>query len=123
MYEVAANTIRLSNDAWITDGRDDISSPLIVYDLVQEHVQAFSSHEGSADPNASPPSGRVRVTLTPKESPKLDGAETNKPKPADPQPPAASPSQPPSASPPQTADAPPAAPPQTAAAPPASTPR
>jgi lipopolysaccharide transport protein LptA len=123
VYEVAASTIRLSNDAWITDGRDDISSPLIVYDLIQEHVQAFSSHEGSADPNSPTPSGRVRVTLTPKEAPRLDGGETNKAKPADPQPPAAPPPQPTAASPPQTAAAPPAAPPQTAAAPPASTPR
>lgn len=107
VYEVGANTIRLSNDAWITDGRNDISSPLIVYNLIEEHVQAFSSHEGTAESPTAPPSGggsRVHVTLTPNESPKLDGAGANKPKPPDPQP---------QASPPQTASAPPSEPPPT----------
>ena len=119
VYEVGAGTVQLSNDAWITDGRgNDIRSPLIVYSLSEEHVQAFSSPlaaETSAPANGSG-NTRVHVTIVPNEAPKLDGAETNKPKPADPQP------QPPgstaTASPP-----PPTAPPATAAAPPTTTPR
>src|SRR5579864_5011066 len=40
VYEVGEGTVQLSNDAWITDGRNDISGPLIVYSLREEHVQA-----------------------------------------------------------------------------------
>jgi lipopolysaccharide transport protein LptA len=109
VYEVGAGTIRLSKDAWITDGRNELSSPLIVYNLVEEHVQAFSSHDG-AETTAAPPNGetRVHVTIAPNEAPKLDGAGTNKPKPA-----AADPQQQPQ--PPGSS--------ATASAPPPSTPR
>jgi lipopolysaccharide transport protein LptA len=90
VYEVGEGTVQLSNDAWITDGRNDISGPLIVYSLREEHVQAFSSHDDRVQANVSSPSGtgdtRVHVTIAPSEAPKLDGAGTNKPKPADPQP-------------------------------------
>lgn len=118
VYEVGAGTVQLSNDAWITDGRgNDIRSPLIVYSLGEEHVQAFSSlAEASAPANGSGGNTRVHVTIVPNEAPKLDGAETNKPKPADPQP------QPPGST--ATASPPPTtAPPATAAAPPTTTPR
>ena len=87
VYEVGEGTVQLSNDAWITDGRNDISGPLIVYNLLEEHVQAFSSHEGRVEASATPANGsggsRVHVTIAPNEAPKLDGAGANKPKPAD----------------------------------------
>jgi lipopolysaccharide transport protein LptA len=87
VYEVGAGTIRLSNDAWISDGHNDISGPLIVYSLREEHVQAFSSHDDRVDASVAPPSGngetRVHVTIAPSEAPKLDGAATNKPQPTD----------------------------------------
>jgi len=112
VYEVGEGTVQLSNDAWITDGRNnDISGPLIVYSLREEHVQAFSSHDQRVDANTAPANGsggtRVHVTIAPNEAPKLDDAGTNKPKPAaaDPQQP-----QPPGSS-------------ATASAPPPSTPR
>jgi len=108
VYEVGAGTVQLSNDAWITDGGNDISGPLIVYSLREEHVQAFSSTthvEASATPASGGGDKRVHVTIAPNEAPKLDGAGTNRPKPADP---------PPQAQPPAAA---PAAPPATAAAP------
>lgn len=108
VYEVGEGTVQLSNDAWITDGRNDISGPLIVYSLREEHVQAFSSHvDASVTPGSGTSDTRVHVTIAPNEAPKLDGAGTNKPKPADPQP---QPQQPAGA-------------PATAAAPPPSTPR
>jgi len=72
VYEVAAGTVRLSNDAWITDGRnDDIRGPVIVYNLREEHVEATTSPGTES---------RVHVTIAPNEAPKLDGAGTNKPK-------------------------------------------
>jgi lipopolysaccharide transport protein LptA len=112
VYEVGEGTVQLSNDAWITDGRNDISGPLIVYSLREEHVRAYSSThvEASATPGNGPGDTRVHVTIAPNEAPKLDGAGTNKPKPSDPQP--QQPGDPPLAP----------APPATAAAP-SSTPR
>jgi len=90
VYEVGEGTVQLSNDAWITDGRNDISGPLIVYSLREEHVQAFSSRDEHVDASTTPANGgggsRVHVTIAPNEAPKLDGAGANKPKPADPQP-------------------------------------
>jgi lipopolysaccharide transport protein LptA len=71
VYEVGAGTVRLSNDAWITDGRNDITGPVIVYSLREEHVEAITS----------PGTERVHVTIAPNEAPKGDGAGTNKPKP------------------------------------------
>jgi lipopolysaccharide transport protein LptA len=90
VYEVGAGTIRLSKDAWITDGRNELSSPLIVYDLVQEHVQAFSGHDDHVEASGQAPSTgggdtRVHVTITPNEAPKLEGPGiNNKPAPTDP---------------------------------------
>jgi lipopolysaccharide transport protein LptA len=73
VYEVAAGTVRLSNDAWITDGKnDDIRGPVIVYSLREEHVEATTSPGTES---------RVHVTIAPNEAPKVDGAGTNKPKP------------------------------------------
>jgi lipopolysaccharide transport protein LptA len=74
VYEVGPGTIRLSNDAWVTDGRNDIRGPVIVYNLREEHVEATTS----------PGTDRVHVTIAPNEGPKVDGA--NKPKAAAPDP-------------------------------------
>ena len=107
VYEVGAGTVQLSNDAWITDGRNDISGPLIVYSLREEHVQAFSSHDQRVEASTTPANGsdgaRVHVTIAPNEAPKLDGAGANKPKPAD----ADAQQQPPPAGSSATASAPP----------------
>jgi lipopolysaccharide transport protein LptA len=81
VYEVGAGTVRLSNDAWITDGRNDTSAPVITYDLREEHVVATTSPGTDT---------RVHVTIAPNEAPKVDGAGTNKPKPTT-APPAADP--------------------------------
>jgi lipopolysaccharide transport protein LptA len=78
VYEVGPGTVRLSNDAWVTDGRNDIRGPVIVYNLREEHVEATTS----------PGTDRVHVTIIPNESPKADGAGSNKPKPTPPPEPA-----------------------------------
>jgi lipopolysaccharide transport protein LptA len=98
VYEVAAGTVRLSNDAWITDGKnDDIRGPVIVYSLREEHVEATTSPGTDT---------RVHVTIAPNEAPKVDGAGTNKLKPTTAAPtvptgaPAAAVSQPPPSQPP-----------------------
>jgi lipopolysaccharide transport protein LptA len=84
VYEVGEGTVRLSNDAWVTDGRNDIRGPEIVYSLREEHVQATTSPGTDT---------RVHVTISPNEGPKADGTanksksqpDSNKPQPLAPQ--------------------------------------
>jgi lipopolysaccharide transport protein LptA len=114
VYEVGAGTVKLSNDAWITDGRNDTSAPVITYDLREEHVVATTSPGTET---------RVHVTIAPNEAPKVDGAGTNKPKPT-----AAAPAAPPAdvgvaVSPAPTAQSPTPLPPTSQAASPQPTPR
>ena len=114
VYEVGAGTVKLSNDAWITDGRNDTTAPVITYDLREEHVVATTSPGTDT---------RVHVTIAPNEAPKVDGAGTNKPKPT-----AAAPAAPPAdggvvVSPAPTAQSPTPLPPTSQAASPQPTPR
>jgi len=77
VYDVGPGTVRLSNDAWVSDGRNDIRGPVIVYNLREEHVEATTSPGTDT---------RVHVTIAPGEAPKIDGAGTNKPKAPSPDP-------------------------------------
>jgi lipopolysaccharide transport protein LptA len=60
IYEVGAGTVRLSNDAWVTDGRNDIRGPVIVYSLREEHVEATTSPDTNT--LRSPRTTRLRWT-------------------------------------------------------------
>jgi lipopolysaccharide transport protein LptA len=55
-YEVGAGTVRLSDNAWLTDGRNEISGPVLIYNIREERVQA-ASQAGASD--------RVRITILP----------------------------------------------------------
>lgn len=57
VYEVGTGTVSLASDAWLSDGRTDISGPLIVYDIRAEQVLA-ASKKGEKE--------RVRITIGPK---------------------------------------------------------
>jgi lipopolysaccharide transport protein LptA len=111
VYDVGPGTVRLSSDhnpddrAWVSDGRSDIRSPVIVYNLREERVEATTS-SGSLGTDT-----RVHVTIDPNETPKMDSGGTNKPKPPDPAKVQSPPPQTQTATPPSTA---PAAPPQPA---------
>jgi lipopolysaccharide transport protein LptA len=114
VYDVGPATVRLSNDAWITDGRNDITGPVIVYSLREEHVQAFGAHDEHVQSPASPtptPQTRVHVTISPNEAPKIDNG-TNKPKPTATAPAATPAAAPATASQPPEPAAQPAPPPQ-----------
>lgn len=80
VYDVGPGTVRLSSDrhpddrAWVSDGRSDIRSPVIVYNLREERVEATTS-SGSSGTDT-----RVHVTIDPNEAPKIDSGGTNKPK-------------------------------------------
>jgi lipopolysaccharide transport protein LptA len=91
VYEVGPGTIRLSNDAYIVNGKDDIHAPEITYNLREGRVEAMTS----------PGTDRVHVTIIPTEGsgksdgsgskPKLTSPDPNKTSSATPTPPAAAP--------------------------------
>jgi len=104
VYDVGPGTVRLSSErspddrAWVSDGRSDIRSPVIVYNLREERVEATTS-SGSLGTDT-----RVHVTIDPNEAPKIDSGGTNKPKSSDPPKPQST--QPQTAAPPSTAPVP-----------------
>lgn len=55
-YNVRESTVRLSGDAWLSDGQNEISGNTLVYDIGRERVQA--------NPNEKDPGG-VRITINP----------------------------------------------------------
>ena len=79
-YDVDRGTVQLSDDAWLSDGRNEISSNLITYDVLKDRIQASSPGSGQ----------RVHLTLTP-PSP---GTGTKAPKPKPPATPGPRPPQP-----------------------------
>jgi lipopolysaccharide export system protein LptA len=59
-YDVASDEIRLTGDAWLTDGRNEINGARIVYKVAAQRVQA----EGRAGGG-----GRVSGTIHPRAAP------------------------------------------------------
>jgi lipopolysaccharide transport protein LptA len=57
-YAVADGTVRLSENAWLTDGRNEINGPVLVYDIRAQRVQAAGEPGGDQ---------RVRITINPSE--------------------------------------------------------
>lgn len=53
-YDVAAGTVRLTGDAWLTDGQNEIRGDTLIYDIGQQRVLA--------NPTGSDPGG-VRITI------------------------------------------------------------
>jgi len=64
VYEPADGVVRLSNDAWISDGHNEIRGPLLVYNIRLQHVEA-ETQPGNQD--------RVHITIVP-------GQDERKPK-------------------------------------------
>jgi lipopolysaccharide transport protein LptA len=60
VYDVNEGTVRLSNDAWLTDGTNEISGPLLVYNIRAQRVQA------AAQPGSDQ---RVHITIQPQTVP------------------------------------------------------
>jgi lipopolysaccharide transport protein LptA len=56
-YDVPAGTVTLSSEAWLTDGRNEISGRELVYSVREQRVQA-QAQPGDA--------GRVRITIRPR---------------------------------------------------------
>jgi len=60
VYDVNEGTVRLSNDAWLSDGVNQISGPLLVYNIRAQRVQA-ATQPGSDQ--------RVHITINPQSAP------------------------------------------------------
>ena len=56
VYQPGEGVVRLSNNAWLSDGRNEIQGPLLVYNIRQEHVEAVAT-PGNDD--------RVHITILP----------------------------------------------------------
>ena len=55
-YSVVDGTVRLTDEAWLTDGRNEITGPLLVYNIRAQRVQAATDPGGKQ---------RVRITINP----------------------------------------------------------
>src|SRR5499427_1463048 len=79
VYDVSEGTVRLSNDAWLSDGVNEISGPLLVYNIRAQRVQA-ATQPGSGQ--------RVHITISPQSAPPTPAgkphAEPGKPPPSNP---------------------------------------
>ena len=63
VYNVTDGTVRLSEDAWLSDGHNEISAPELVYNIREQRVQ------GTAAPGTD---GRVRLRIEPKANEEAD---------------------------------------------------
>ncbi len=57
-YDLLAGTIEFSGDAVITEGGNKIASNFLIYNIVEQRINAQGSPDGD---------GKVRITYTPKE--------------------------------------------------------
>lgn len=58
-YDLLAGTIEFSEDATITEGGNQISSNYLIYNIVEQRINAQGSPDGD---------GKVRITYTPKDT-------------------------------------------------------
>jgi lipopolysaccharide transport protein LptA len=76
-YDVRNQTVRLTGDAWLTDGPNQIQGNTLVYDIGRQRV--------AANPGETEPGG-VRITINPKENTQQRKPEPNPPKTDQPKP-------------------------------------
>jgi lipopolysaccharide transport protein LptA len=57
-YDVTAATVRLSGDAWLSDGANEVSGENIAYDLAREYVTADAGEKGEIRMKIRPPRSR-----------------------------------------------------------------
>lgn len=61
-YDLTAGTVKLVGDAWLSDGRNEITGPALTYDLGAQRVLAESG----------PAKDRVRIVINPKPRPEAE---------------------------------------------------
>src|SRR6184192_114787 len=70
VYDVSEGTVRLSEEAWLTDGQNEISGSLLVYNVRAQRWQA------SAAPGTDE---RVHITIAPRSAPGAGKSEAAQP--------------------------------------------
>jgi lipopolysaccharide transport protein LptA len=71
-YDLQSQQVRLSGDAWLSDGRNDISGSRLVYGMREQRVLAEAAEQGGQP---------VRITINPRPAP----VEPAEPPPEEPQ--------------------------------------
>jgi lipopolysaccharide transport protein LptA len=76
VYDVAEGTVRLTDDAWLSDGQNEISGPELVYNIRAQRVQANSGVQGTVAPGGAEggADNRIHITIAPR-SPKPDAGK------------------------------------------------
>jgi len=77
VYDVNDGTVRLSDDAWLSDGQNEITGPLLIYNIRAQRVQA-ATKPGTDQ--------RVHITITPHGLPASGKGDTAPKPPPGPQP-------------------------------------
>jgi lipopolysaccharide transport protein LptA len=65
---VNEGTVRLSENAWLTDGTNEISGPLLVYNIRAQRVQA-ATQSGTDQ--------RVHIVIQPQSAPSTPAGKTH----------------------------------------------
>jgi lipopolysaccharide transport protein LptA len=60
LYDVNDGTVRLTDDAWLSDGQTEISGPLLVYNIRQQQIQAAAAPNAAAGGDQ-----RVHISIAP----------------------------------------------------------
>jgi len=71
-YDVQASTVRLTGQAWLSDGQNEIRGNTLIYDVGKQRVVA--------NPNETDPGG-VHITINPKNPPQAPAAPRKEPAP------------------------------------------
>ncbi|MDH3977650.1 MAG: hypothetical protein OEU86_03990, partial [Gammaproteobacteria bacterium] len=61
-YDINSAVIRLSDNAWITDGTNEVSGNRISYDLAREYIIADSDESGQVRMKIVPPNQDTPAT-------------------------------------------------------------
>jgi lipopolysaccharide transport protein LptA len=83
LYDVNDGTVKLAQDAWLSDGQNEISGPLLVYNIREQHIQAVASPDAAAGSQQ-----RVHISISPHAA---GGGKPEAPRPDAPKPDAAKP--------------------------------
>jgi lipopolysaccharide export system protein LptA len=54
-YDLESGVIRMSEDAWLSDGANEVSGNRISYDLISEYIIADSDESGPVRMKINPP--------------------------------------------------------------------
>jgi lipopolysaccharide transport protein LptA len=72
VYDVAAGTVRLTSDAWLSDGQNEITGPLLVYNMHEQRVEAATA-PGTGE--------HIHITIAGHDATKPDAGKAPNPKP------------------------------------------